>query len=43
MDFTFSATQADIFKNLLRWQTILLGGFLFGRVGKWKASPARTR
>jgi hypothetical protein len=43
MNFTFSAPQADILKNLLRWQTTLPGGLLFGRVGKRKASPVRTQ
>jgi hypothetical protein len=34
MNFTFSATQADMLKTLFCWQTTLLGGFSFGRVGE---------
>jgi hypothetical protein len=36
MNFPFSATQANMLKNLLRGQITPLGGFLFGRVGEWK-------
>ena len=42
MIFPFSASQADILNNLLRWQTTILGGFLFDQVGECNASPVHN-
>jgi hypothetical protein len=43
MHTPFYAAQADIRKNLLCWQTTLLGRLLLGRAGEWEALPPCTR